>query len=131
MTLVYVDTSALLKLIADERETPALRAWCHEHRVRFMSADLIRTEVMRAMRRINPAHASEARRQLGSIGIINVDHSVYDEAGITPTIELRSLDAIHLTAARLFGDQLDGMLTYDERLAEAAQAVGIRVFGPE
>lgn len=95
-----------------------------------MSSDLTRTELIRAVRRQNLWDTSAALAVLDQIGIINLDHSVYDEAGILPPIELRSLDAIHLTAARLLGRQLDGLLTYDDKLAEAAQLMGMKIYSP-
>ncbi|MBK5250721.1 MAG: VapC toxin family PIN domain ribonuclease, partial [Actinomycetales bacterium] len=43
---------------------------------------------------------------------------------------LRSLDAVHLAAALSLGDDLEGIVTYDDRLAEAAQANGVPVASP-
>jgi uncharacterized protein len=43
---------------------------------------------------------------------------------------MRSLDALHLAIALELGDDLDGLVTYDDRLAEAARLQGIRVEAP-
>ncbi len=43
---------------------------------------------------------------------------------------LRSLDAIHLAAALELGDELDGIVTYDERLSDAAALLGVAVISP-
>jgi len=40
---------------------------------------------------------------------------------------LRTLDAIHLAAARLLGDDLAGIVTYDRRMTEAATGLGLEV----
>lgn len=128
--LIYADTSALVKLVLPEAESEALEAWQATMEARFITSDLTRTELMRAVRRTNPKLMTDATEFMVKVAFIPLDYSVYDEAGVIPPPELRSLDAIHLTAARLAGRQLDGILTYDERLAEAAQAFGIRVFSP-
>lgn len=128
--LIYADTSALAKLVVDEPESVALRAWCEARAARLITCALTRTELVRAVRRQNPHDTVAATRLLGEVAIINLDQSVYDEAAILPPPELRSLDAIHLAAARLLGSQLDGILSYDARLAEAAESIGIPAFSP-
>lgn len=42
---------------------------------------------------------------------------------------LRTLDAIHVATALDFGD-LEGVVTYDRRMAEAARANGLTVLAP-
>jgi len=128
--LVYADTSALVKLILLEAESSALQAWYEQFQVRTVTCELTRTELRRAVRRQNMQFESEVEATFEKIGFIPLDHSVYDEAGEMSPIELCSLDAIHLTAARLVKSQIAGMLTYDDRLAEAARAIGIRTFSP-
>lgn len=129
--LIYTDTSALAKMVVEEAESPALLSWCSTHAVQKITCALTRTELIRAVRRHNPHNTPAAIKLLEETAIINLDSSVFAEAGILPPLELRSLDAIHLAAARLLGDQLDGMLTYDRRLAEAAENIGIRCYAPE
>lgn len=128
--LVYADTSALVKLILPEVESEALADWRKTMEVRIVTSELTRAELMRAVRRIAPQASPSVTELFETIAFISLDYSVYDEAAVIPPLELRSLDAIHLTAARLVGSQLDGMLTYDARLAEAAQAIGLRAFSP-
>ncbi|NLB47108.1 MAG: type II toxin-antitoxin system VapC family toxin [Microbacteriaceae bacterium] len=128
--LVYADTSALVKLVLAEAETPALHDWLRTHEARLATSDLARAELMRAVRRSNPRSAPDVRELFERVAIISLDASVYEEAGLIAPMELRTLDAIHLSAARLLGEQLDGMLCYDDRLSEAAEYAGIRVFSP-
>jgi hypothetical protein len=128
--LVYADTSALVKLVLPEPESPPLQTWVREHEARLITCDLARVELMRAVRRSNPRAAPDARALFERVAILNLDSSVYDEAGLVAPVELRTLDAIHLAAALLVGAQLDGMLCYDARLGEAAEHSGIRVFRP-
>ncbi|MFV0433926.1 MAG: type II toxin-antitoxin system VapC family toxin [Leucobacter sp.] len=124
--MVYADTSALAKLVLHEPESDALAHWAIESEVRFLTAALTLTELPRAVMRTNTALLPEVRNQLQSCGIINLDASIYEEASRIGPPALRSLDAIHLTAALHLGNQLGAFLTYDERLAEAARGVGIR-----
>ena len=51
-------------------------------------------------------------------------------AGRLDPTTLRSLDALHLAAALDLGDDLDGLVTYDDRLAEAAALNGVPVTTP-
>lgn len=92
-----------------------------------MTCDLTTTEFTRAVRRVNTAKAPVVREILNRCGFVRLDPSLYAEAGRLDPPSLRSLDAIHLTAALALGNQLDGILTYDNRLAEAARNVGIRL----
>jgi len=126
----YLDTSALVKLVVSEAETAALRAWMGEAERTPVSCDLARTELLRAVRRAAPDRVVQARAVLDSITLIEVTTSVFEEAGrLDPTV-LRSLDAVHLAAALSLGDDLDGIVTYDERFAEAAQSNGVPVTSP-
>jgi predicted nucleic acid-binding protein len=126
----YVDTSALVKLVVAEAETTALRSWLADVDRDLVSCDLARTELMRAVRRIVPDRALQARAVLDSVTLVDVRSSVFEEAGRLDPSVLRSLDAIHLAAALDLGDDLEGLVTYDDRLAEAAEANGVAAFSP-
>jgi uncharacterized protein len=126
----YVDTSALTKLVVAEAETVALRAWLAEANRNLVSCDLTRTELLRAVRRAAPDRVVRAREVLDSITLMEVTTDIFEDAGrLDPTI-LRSLDAVHLAAALDLGDELDGVVTYDARLSEAALANGVAVVSP-
>lgn len=72
----------------------------------------------------------QARTVLDSITLITVATTTFEEAGrLDPTV-LRTLDAVHLAAALELGDDLESMVTYDDRLAHAARANGILVTSP-
>jgi predicted nucleic acid-binding protein len=90
----------------------------------------VRAELLRAVRRVDPALSVAARNVLEAVTLTEVTTEVFEAAGrIDPTI-LRTLDAIHVAAALDLGDDLDGMVTYNERLAHAATMNGIRVTAP-
>lgn len=127
----YIDVSALTKLVVAEAETAGLRAWFAESDRDPVSCDLTRTELMRAVRRVAPDRVVRAREVLDSVTLIALTTEILEAAGrLNPTI-LRTLDAIHLAAALDVGDELDGIVTYDDRLAEAALANGVAVVSPE
>lgn len=126
----YVDNSALTKLVVAEAETAALRTWLAEENRNLVSCDLTRTELLRAVRRAAPDRVVRAREVLDSVTLLDVTTDIFEDAGrLDPTV-LRSLDAVHLAAALDLGDELDGIVTYDSRLSEAARANGIAVVSP-
>jgi uncharacterized protein len=126
----YLDTSALVKLVVAEAETPALLAWLKAADRAPLSCDLARTELLRAVRRVAPDRAVQARTVLDSVTLIQVSTAMFEEAGLLDPTLLRSLDAIHLAAALALGDDLEGLVTYDDRLAHAAELTGVVVTTP-
>lgn len=126
----YLDTSALAKLVVAEAETEALRTWLTEPDRMAVTADLTRTELMRFVRRHVAERTVLARLVLDTVGLIAVTPATFDAAGRLEPVGLRSLDAVHLAAALELGDDLEGLVTYDRRLAAAAQANGVAVVTP-
>ncbi|MBU4215755.1 MAG: type II toxin-antitoxin system VapC family toxin [Actinobacteria bacterium] len=126
----YIDTSALVKLVVVETETAGLHTWITTHEREPVSCDLARTELLRAVRRGAPDRVVQARTVLDSITLMTVTTAIFEQAGrLDPTL-LRSLDALQLAAALSLGDDLEGLVTYDDRLAEAARANGVAVLSP-
>ena len=122
--------SVMVKLVVSEEETAALRTWLAAAEREPVSCDLARTELLRAVRRAAPDRVVQARAVLDSITLMTVTTATFEEAGrFDPTL-LRSLDAVHLAAALSLGDDLEGIVTYDDRLAEAARANGVSVVSP-
>jgi predicted nucleic acid-binding protein len=86
---------------------------------------------MRALRRSTPDRLVRAREVLDSLILLGVTTSTFDAAGRLDPLVLRTLDAVHLAAALDLGDDLEAIVTYDGRLAEAAGANGIATVAPE
>ena len=126
----YLDTSALVKLVVAEEETAALRAWLSAEERSPVTCDLSRAELMRAVRRAGPDRVVRARTVLDAITLINLPAPLFEDAGRLDPTMLRTLDAIHLAAALDLGDDLQALVTYDERLAEAARSNGVAVHAP-
>jgi hypothetical protein len=127
--MVYLDSSALVKLVVRESESRALRGYLERERER-LSCGLARTEVLRAVRPVGPAAVERARRLFRSINMIRLDDTLLDAAGMLEPLVLRSLDAIHLAAAQLVAPTLRAFVTYDRRLADAAASLGFPVAAP-
>ncbi|MBA2638649.1 MAG: type II toxin-antitoxin system VapC family toxin [Nocardioidaceae bacterium] len=126
----YLDTSAFVKLLVAEPESAALRARLARWPDR-VSATLLRTETVRALRRSGNEHLiGSARRLFRAILLIRLDEPLLDRAGDLGPAELRSLDSVHLAAALSVGTDLGVMITYDDRLREAALAQGLDVESP-
>ena len=124
----YIDTSALVKLVAPEAETDALVDWMRDRR--WVISDLHRTELRRAARRVGPAATARAEQLLQHFDVVTINAEIFDRAGDIGPTGLRSLDAIHLGAALALDADLAGIVTYDERLAAAAAAHRLRVEHP-
>ena len=127
--MVYLDSSALVKLVVHEPESPALRAFLRSYRNRI-SCSLARTEVPRAVRHLGPAALRRARMVLDRVHLIRLDDSLLDAAAMLDARVLRSLDAIHLAAAQRVAADLEVLVTYDQRMAKAAEAFGFVVQSP-
>ncbi|MFV0258626.1 MAG: type II toxin-antitoxin system VapC family toxin [Acidimicrobiales bacterium] len=126
----YLDTSALVKLVVEEAETSALMAWVDAAGMDMVSSDLARTELLRAVRRVAPDRVVRARDVLDAVTLVELPTQIFEEAARIDPPLLRTLDAVHLAVALDLGDDLDTIVTYDERLSEAAAANGVRVTAP-
>ena len=125
----YFDSSALVKLVVREPESAMLRAFVRRQPARSSCA-LARTEVVRAVRRQGAEAIGRARQLLDRFELVRIDDALLDAAALLPVEDLRSLDAIHLTAAQRLGSDLSVVVSYDERMLSAARALRMRVATP-
>ncbi len=126
----YLDTSALVKLVVAEPGSDPLREWLAAEEREPVSSDLARTELLRSVRRVAPDRLVRARLVLDAVTLVQAGTPVFESAGRLEPEGLRSLDALHLAVALELGDDLRGIVTYDERLAAAAAANGMPVVAP-
>jgi predicted nucleic acid-binding protein len=129
--VIYLDTSAFVKLVRGEPETPALQAFLRDRPAGpLVSSALLVVETRRAVLREAPDQLARADLLLTRIDQVDVTRSVLEAASRLPDPGLRSLDAIHLaTALQLEGD-LEALVTYDGRLAAAAGHQKLPVVSP-
>ena len=130
MAATYLDSSAIVKLVVEESQSTALRRYLRRRRP-LVSSALARVEVVRALLLEGDAAVARGHAVLARIDLIRVNDSVLNAAGVLLPADLRSLDAIHLATAGELGRDLEYVVTYDGRMAEAARWMGMKTASPE
>ncbi|MEA2439640.1 MAG: uncharacterized protein QOH76_1064 [Thermoleophilaceae bacterium] len=132
---LYADSSALVKLIVEERETAGLSRLIAGRDL--VASELVLTEVPRAIQRL--ASTSRVPRGrfvrglevvLGAVALLPLSRDVLRTAGAFEAPFLRALDAIHLAAALDVEEEIEAFVSYDERQVEAARFAGLPVLSP-
>jgi predicted nucleic acid-binding protein len=125
LSALYLDSSAFVKVVVEEPESSAVRAYLADRGSRRVSSALLRTESLRAVRHLGPDALAIVREGLRRVDLIGIDDRILDAAGTLEPLVVRTLDAIHLATALAVGDDLDGIVTYDERMIDAASRLGL------
>ena len=129
--MIYLDSSALMKLIRAEDETVPLREWLAARPlVPVVTSELGRVEILRAARRVGGVAEGEARAVTGDVDLVPLDRGVQDLACTIGGSDLRTLDALHLASAMLLAEEITAFVAYDQRLADAAKVAGLAVTSP-
>lgn len=127
---VYIDTSAFLKLVATEQHSDALTSWLTDNDAKLVSSDLLRTEALRAVRDEAPEAAAAVRGRLTLVGCVRITRTICDLAADLPPLVMRTLDAIHVATALTLAPEVDTVLTYDRRMADAVAVAGLNPLSP-
>ena len=128
---IYLDSSALVKLVVHEPESEALRGFLRGRTDGHTTSALSRTEVVRAAGGHRVESVATARGMLDAMHDIAVSRSLLDAAAdIAVRLGVKSLDAIHLATAQSLRQHLDVLVTYDRRMVEAATELGLPVASP-
>jgi len=127
--VAYLDSSAIVKTIVREPESAALRRFLRGF-PRHASSGLARAEMLRAIRRAQPGAIPRVHDALRKLVLLELTDELLTAAGMLHPPTLRTLDAIHLASALRLGAQLDVLITYDQRMASAAAALGLPVAAP-
>jgi uncharacterized protein len=128
--MIYLDTSAAVKLVVPEAETPELELWIAERAaIPRVSSRLLRIEMLRSVARHAPGRMGRANVILSSIVLVNMD-DIASTAEIIGDRGLRSLDAIHLATAHDLRAELTAFVCYDKRLIDSARALGLPTESP-
>jgi uncharacterized protein len=129
--VIYLDTSALVKLVFEESESRALAKWVTERvEAPKISSDLSTVELLRTCRRIDETAVGAATRLLGGIDLLPMNRYIVEQAAAVTPNELRTLDAIHLASALSVKAYLSAFVAYDSRLCSAARLAGMPVESP-
>lgn len=126
MSNVYLDSSALTKLVIDEPESASLQTVLQGRSL--MTSRVAVVEVTKSVARSNPI--ADPSKILALVTLLELDADVASVAATTGGARLRALDAIHVATALLVGAELESFITYDARQSEAASAAGLLVIAP-
>lgn len=130
---VYLDSSAIVKVVVQEPGWQALEAYLRDHAARAVSR-IASVEVARALARIYGLDANAVAERLRfafqRLIVIEFDTEVASAAAQIRPATLRSLDSIHLASAAELGDDLVAVVTYDARMLTAAKELGFPTASP-
>ncbi len=129
--VLYLDASAIVKLVVRESETDALMGYVSE--TELITSEIATIEVPRAAHLKTGAEMvmGHAEELLLRFYIVALDDALLKSAARTRPPELRTLDAIHLASAIRIRDHIDAVVAYDHRLERAAKHSGLRVAAPQ
>ncbi|MBA3421200.1 MAG: type II toxin-antitoxin system VapC family toxin [Thermoleophilaceae bacterium] len=132
--LLYLDASAVVKLVLLERESVALRTAVSA--ARLATSELVLAEVPRALARVRANATARARfrhesqRVLEGLDLVPLGRPLLSSSARLGPPRLRTLDAIHVASALAFASDLEAFVSYDRRQLEAAGDAGLRVISP-
>lgn len=124
-----MDSSALVKTIAEESESEALIRFLRDWPYRISSA-VLRTEAMRAARHLGQDGIRRTSAALERVELVAVSDELLEDAGFIDPLTVRTLDAIHLATAKVLQDRIGVLVTYDRRMVEGAENLGFAVSSP-
>ncbi len=129
--VLYLDASALVKLVLPEPESLALASLAaggFDLATSTVGAIETRRAVLAAVG--DDSLGEQVEDLLQSVSLVGVTEEIRRAAGMLRPALLRTLDAIHLATALAFEGELRGFVAYDRRLADAASAAGLGVLAP-
>ena len=128
--LVYLDSSAIVKLVVREKETDALEEYLGS--AELVSSEIADVEVPRAayLRTGKTESVTRADAVLRRFGLVPLDDELRRAAARARPAELRSLDAVHLVSCLRLAAHLESVVCYDRRLAAALRAGSLHVEAP-
>jgi uncharacterized protein len=129
--VIYLDSSALIKLALAEPETTALSDYIAKRGDQaLVSSSLHRAEVLRAIWQAEPGALPRAQRMIRRISIVSLSYDLLDNAATQPPGGLSTTAAIHLASALAIKRDLTAFVCYDKQLTAAAEAAGLPVASP-
>lgn len=124
----YLDSSAILKLIFDEKERAALLKVLTSS---SFTSTISRIEIKRTVNRVLPSSSNLAEKELSKIELVPIAQSILSMAENFPTtVTLRSLDSLHVASVLFLNGSVEGLISYDKQMITNATALGIKVIHP-
>jgi len=125
--LIYLDSSVALRAILDVPERGVIRSWLQAPGATFVSSRLLRTEIVRTLRRERYPVAMSAQ-VLDRVGLFDISGETH---AVAESIErhVEALDAIHLATALIFGEPVT-VATHDASMKSVAEHLGFLVIDP-
>jgi uncharacterized protein len=129
--VIYLDSSALVKLALAEPESAALARWLAERADQpLVSSALYQAEVPRAVWRAEPGALPRSYKVIKRIARVALSADVLENSATLPPAALSPAQAIHLASALAVKPDLTAFVAYDEHLLAAAKAAGLPVTSP-
>lgn len=129
--MIYLDSSALVKLALAEPESAALAGYLAKQGSQsLVSSTLHRAEVLRAIWLADPGALPRAQRIIRRISLVSLSHDLLDNAATVTPGGLCTTAAIHLASALAIKRDLTAFVCYDKQLLDAAEAAGLPVVSP-
>jgi predicted nucleic acid-binding protein len=127
--LIYLDTSVALAHLLSEDRVPPEWLWERE----LVSSRLLQFELWTRIhaRRLSSTHGEAARQLLGRVAFLELTFPVLMRALEPFPTTVRTLDALHLASMEFLrsASQVVELASYDERLLDAARALGFDLAG--
>lgn len=111
-------------------DTAEIQNWIATNTPELVASELLRTELLRTVRRSGATHELDVDDGLAAVDLLPVTTAILDAAALIEPVGLHSLDAVHLATAVDLSDDCEGVITYDDRLADAARQHGLGVVTP-
>jgi predicted nucleic acid-binding protein len=138
--ILYLDTSALVKLYVRETGSVRLRNWLTKATAAATSV-VAYAETRAAFARLHRGGLTATRRHRERVARFNIDWESFMRVELTPSVlrlagetaetyELRGFDSIHLASALWLRDRTDipcAFAVFDHRLHDGATRAGLSV----
>lgn len=126
-SLIYLDSSVALRTILDVPERKRLQSWMEQPETAFVSSRLLRTEVIRVLRR-DGRSLSDGAPLLDRVGLLDITREAHTVAESFER-HIKTLDALHLATALLIGETVT-VATHDATMTSVAEHLGLLTTDP-
>jgi predicted nucleic acid-binding protein len=127
--LIYLDPSALVTLPSGRRYAEELRAFLSKTAGTPMATSTVdSSRPVRTLDRVG-SYPTPMADLVRDVSEIPVTEEIRDAAALLPG-GCRTLEAIHVASAQELGESLTVLISYDRRMLEVSEAVGLTTAAP-